>query len=102
MKNTSACPKCESADIIRVPGTLDMGFWLTLPIYHNRIPLKSWAVTPKKTMVLVTRIVCTECGFSEEWIEGAEDITKLKKSYGPEKKPKFPSLKSKLPPPDPE
>ena len=102
MKNTSACPKCESADIIRVPGTVDTKFWLSPPLYHNRIPLKSWGVTPKKTMVVVTRMVCTGCGFSEEWIEDAEDITKLKKTYGSKKKTKFPSPKSKLPPPDPE
>ncbi len=101
MKNTNACPKCESADIIRVPGTLAKKFWL-LPIYHNCIPLGNWAMKPKNAAVVVTRMVCTECGFSEEWIEDAEDITKLKKSYGPEKKPKFPSPKSNLPPPDPE
>ena len=102
MKNTRACPKCESTDIIRVPGKLKLRFGLNLPVYHNRIPLKSWAIVTKKTMVLVTRMVCAECGFSEEWIEDAEDITKLKKTYGSKKKTKFPSPKSKLPPPDPE
>ena len=101
MKNTSTCPKCESVDIIRVPGTLAKKSWLGLCIYHNCIPLKSWSLKPKNNMVLVTRMVCTECGFSEEWIEDAEDITKLKKSYGPEKKP-IQAREPTHPPPAPE
>ena len=32
--------------------------------------------------VLVMRYVCGSCGFSEEWIDTAEDIAKVRKKYG--------------------
>ena len=76
--------------------------------FHNLIPLKTWSLKPTNMMVAVTRMVCTECGFSEEWIESKEDRAKLKKKYKAKKKPtrrrkpKFPPPKSKLPPSDPE
>lgn len=31
--------------------------------------------------ILVTRFLCEECGYSEEWVEKKEDITALKKKY---------------------
>ena len=32
--------------------------------------------------VKVTRYLCAACGFSEEWVNSADDIAKLKKKYG--------------------
>ena len=101
MKNTSACPKCESADIIRVPGSFTRKFIMPFAAFHNLITLKTWSLKPTNMMVAVTRMVCTECGFSEEWIEDAEDITKLKKNYGPRKKP-IQAREPTHPPPAPE
>lgn len=34
------------------------------------------------SVVKVTRFVCENCGYSEEWIEREEDIQKLAKKYG--------------------
>ncbi|MGO9004857.1 MAG: hypothetical protein ACLQIQ_00915 [Beijerinckiaceae bacterium] len=31
--------------------------------------------------VKVTRYLCASCGFSEEWIDAAADIAKIKKKY---------------------
>ena len=98
MRKTNTCPKCESTEIIRIPGAASA--------YGagNNIPagLTIWS------SILVTRLLCAGCGFSEEWIESKEDRAKLKKKYKAKKKPtrrrkpKFPPPKSKLPPPDPE
>jgi predicted nucleic-acid-binding Zn-ribbon protein len=73
MKNSKTCPKCESADIIRIPGDV-RAFGA-----GNSI-LVGGALLPK--FVLVTRYLCGACGFSEEWIDGTDDIAKLKEVFG--------------------
>ncbi len=52
MKNTQKCPKCESDDILKIPG--DVGPWGS----GNNIAVALF------TRVLVTRYLCCECGFS--------------------------------------
>ena len=32
--------------------------------------------------VVVSRFVCCGCGYSEEWIESADDLQKLRGQYG--------------------
>jgi hypothetical protein len=32
--------------------------------------------------VKVTRFLCSQCGYSEEWIESPSDLEKLRKRYG--------------------
>ena len=68
MKTTETCPKCESHQIIRVPGY----------IAGNHIRL--FFLIPGQ--VRVSRYLCTECGYSEEWIDKADDIHRLKERYG--------------------
>lgn len=70
MKTTHLCPKCNSSDILIIPGyegAYGAG---------NNIPTGFF----KKT-ALVSRYLCCSCGYSEEWIE-KEDIENLKKKYG--------------------
>ena len=31
--------------------------------------------------IKVTRFVCTDCGFSEEWIEPKSDLEKIRETY---------------------
>ena len=69
MKNTKICPKCGSNDILRIEGT-NNGYG-----GGNNIKSSVFGVA------LVTRYLCCNCGFSEEWIEKDEDIKKLKKKY---------------------
>ena len=67
MKNRKICPKCNSTDIIRVPGkagAYGVG---------NNIQT-GWS---NFSAVLVHRYVCCACGYSEEWID-KEDISRLK------------------------
>ena len=33
-------------------------------------------------MIFVTRYLCTNCGFSEEWVEASKDLDLLKKKFG--------------------
>ena len=74
MKNSKSCPKCRSPDIVRVPGAV--GAYGS----GNNInaSTKLWDFGG---FVMVTRYVCGDCGFSEEWIDSADDIAKLKKKY---------------------
>lgn len=70
MKNCRVCPKCNDKNIIRIPGLTG--------IYGvgNNIQVGFW-----KGTVNVTRYLCCNCGYSEEWIDSEEDINKLKEKY---------------------
>ena len=71
MRNSKTCPKCKSADILRIGGgasAYDLGNII-------RVGWTMWSA------VKVTRYLCGSCGFSEEWIDATDDIAKLKKKY---------------------
>ena len=71
MKNTKACAKCGSRDIVVIPGGVGgpyMGD--NVHVGFLRMPVE------------VARYLCCVCGFVEEWIENPEDIKTLKKKYG--------------------
>ena len=72
MKNSGECVKCQSKDVLRIPGKAGM--------YGagNNIPA-GWTIYG---YVKVTRFVCTACGYSEEWIENDADLDKLMRKYG--------------------
>lgn len=72
MKNTMTCPKCGCVDILRIPGDVR-----TYGVGNNIIT----GGTFRMQYVTVTRYLCTECGFSEEWIDSKEDIEELKTSF---------------------
>jgi predicted nucleic-acid-binding Zn-ribbon protein len=67
MKETKTCPKCNSQDILRIPYRLGT---------YNHIPAGFLDNVP------ITRYVCSQCGFSEEWIDSSKDLAKLKQKYG--------------------
>ena len=71
MKN-NICPKCNSNDILRIPGQVGAhgsgnNIILGMTIFSG-IP--------------VTRFVCSHCGFSEEWIDDPKNLEKLKHKFG--------------------
>jgi len=70
MKNRKICPKCNSIDIIRVPGK--SGAYGSGNNIQTCLTIFS--------AVLVHRYVCCACGYSEEWID-KQDIRKLKEKY---------------------
>jgi ribosomal protein S27AE len=72
MKQSHICPKCNSHDVIRVPG--EVGAYGT----GNNIQIGMTTFSA----IEVTRYVCGHCGYSEEWIDNPEDLEKLKEKYG--------------------
>ena len=71
MKNGNKCPKCESENILKIPV-------LKSDSLSNYIPTGNGLFIKP---VYVSRYLCEECGYSEEWIDSKEDIEKLKKKY---------------------
>ena len=69
MKHSKICPKCNSADIVRIDG------------YTGAYGTGNNIMTGKTlfSTVNVNRYICCSCGFSEEWID-REDIDKVKNS----------------------
>ncbi len=69
MKKTQNCPKCQSTDILRVPGeghdhiaTGPLGFLTSIP---------------------VTRYVCGDCGYAEQWVDSPDDLLRVREKYRP-------------------
>ena len=69
MKNAKICPKCSSADIVRIDG------------YSGPYGSGNNIMTGNTIFaaVNVNRYICCACGYTEEWID-REDIEKVKKS----------------------
>lgn len=71
MKKSDTCPKCNSKDIVQIPG------WGNGPRFWNYIRA-GWTIF---SIVPVTRYLCSNCGFSEEWIDDPQDIKMLKEKF---------------------
>lgn len=71
MKNTGICPKCNSKNILRIPGKA--GAYGS----GNNITTGMTIFSSVK----VTRYMCCDCGYLEEWIDDKDDIEKLKANY---------------------
>jgi hypothetical protein len=69
MRNSKKCPKCQSGDILRIPGAF------------RAYGAGNNIVVGMFSAVKVTRYLCEGCGFSEEWIDSADDISKIAKKY---------------------
>jgi predicted RNA-binding Zn-ribbon protein involved in translation (DUF1610 family) len=67
MKFRHACPKCGSADIVRVPG----GVRAYGAGNNIVVGLTTFSAVP------VTRYVCARCGFLEDWIDGPGDLARV-------------------------
>ena len=73
MKNFRLCPKCQSNDIVRIEG--HVGHYGD----GNNIPVKMFVLSLDR--VKVTRFLCLNCGFSEEWIESREDLERIRSKF---------------------
>ena len=72
MKRQAKCAKCGAAEIIRIPGTVGA--------YGSGNNIKLGGIPVR--YVLVSRYVCAACGFSEDWVDSAQDIDRLRKKFG--------------------
>ena len=71
MKFTKHCSKCQSNDIVRIPGT---------PQSHGFGNNIKTGITIFSA-ILVTKYLCCNCGYIEDWIDSPQDIEKAKKHY---------------------
>ncbi|MGH4052112.1 MAG: hypothetical protein ACREVX_12325 [Clostridium sp.] len=71
MKNTQTCSKCNSKNIIRIPGKIG-------PFNSGN---NIWWGFFGFNIVKVTRYLCCECGYSEEWIDNKNDIENVQKKF---------------------
>jgi hypothetical protein len=71
MRNSRTCSKCQSDDVVRIPGTV-RAFGAGNNIATGNTIFSS---------VKVTRYLCAVCGFVEEWVDSADDIAKIRAKY---------------------
>ena len=71
MRTNFSCAKCQSKDLIKVPGNVG-----AFGAGHN-IPV-GWRAM---NAVPVTRLVCGACGFTEQWIQDPKDLERVRKAY---------------------
>ncbi len=71
MRMSKQCPKCMERKIIRVLGRVGPYF------DGNNIPI---GVT-KTNAVLVTRYICSSCGYTEEWIDDKASLKRLEENF---------------------
>jgi transposase-like protein len=67
MKNSNTCPKCKSTAVVRVDNNYGSQM--------NRIQTGLFTITQ------ISRYVCCDCGYTEEWIEKQKDLDKIRTSY---------------------
>jgi ribosomal protein S27AE len=71
MKTSGKCSKCASTDVLRIPGQAG-------PFGSgNNIPAGATIFSSVK----LTRFLCGRCGYSEDWVESAADLQKLREKY---------------------
>ena len=71
MKNSKICPKCQNNEIVRIPGEARL-----FGVGNNILVGRTIS-----SAAMVTRYLFATCGFSEEWIDSADDIARIKKNY---------------------
>jgi hypothetical protein len=72
MKNARRCPKCESSDIVSIPGKREAGG------SGNLISVSRWNIFSVVKPVLH---LCGTCGYMENWLVSREDIARVKAMY---------------------
>ena len=70
MKLNKICPKCGSADIVKLISDKTASSGANIQLGFTSL-----------SVVRVSKYVCCNCGFKEEWAED-EDLHKLRKSLG--------------------
>jgi ribosomal protein S27AE len=68
-KQKNKCAKCSSPELLSIP---------TMPGEEPRIAVGERGMQ----MVAVSKFVCGNCGYIEEWVQDARDLEKLRKEYG--------------------
>ncbi len=67
MKNVKNCSKCNSPEMAKVDHRTGQQL--------DPIPIGTFSVAQ------VSRYVCCECGYIEDWIENIDDLKKIRNKY---------------------
>lgn len=71
MRNNIACPKCGLTNIVKAPDVRGSGTGanvINIPGFFS-------------VGVVISRYICTDCGYSEEWIDKKEDLEKIRNTF---------------------
>ena len=68
MKFSACCPKCQNSEIDVIEGGAFKG---------NMYNILTFGLTT----VYLTRYVCTVCGFTENYVDDAKDLQKIKEKF---------------------
>lgn len=68
MKFTCCCPKCQNSEIAIIEGGAFKG-----NIYNT--------LSFGLSTVYLTRYVCTDCGYTENYVDDPEDLQKIKNKF---------------------
>ena len=68
MKFSNCCPKCHGSEIAEIKGGTFKGN------VYNTISLTF-------RVIYLTRYVCTQCGYSENYVDNEDDLASIRKRY---------------------
>jgi hypothetical protein len=70
VKDSGACAKCGSRDVVRIPDEAGA--------YGAAHTVRAGSLFQR---VQVARYLCTTCGFFEQWIDDADELRKIADRY---------------------
>lgn len=70
MKKTGKCPKCGSTKIYKIE--------------HDSIQPREFVEVGILRLIQITRHICTECGYVEEWVEPPPRLKELVEKQRPD------------------
>ncbi len=73
MKQSRTCPKCQSQEIIFIPGkSQKSGYDTGSSIRTGRT---------NANVATVDVFVCGDCGYMEDWVASSQELEKIKKKF---------------------
>jgi len=74
MKQSQTCPKCQSQEIVHIPGkSQKAGYDVGENIHTGRT---------NAHLAMVDIHVCSNCGYVEYWVASPQDLEKVQKKFG--------------------
>jgi predicted nucleic-acid-binding Zn-ribbon protein len=72
MNRSKTCPKCRSKRIVVVPSRTQA------PTIGSSVRLGSTIFSA----IRLSRRICAECGYVEDWVESAKDLARITAKFG--------------------
>lgn len=71
MRANNRCVKCQSSELVRIP---------PIPGEEPHIAVGSRGMH----LIGVSKYVCGQCGYIEEWVDNTRDLEELRREYEPD------------------